>query len=85
MALFAPNESADFAIMIEAGQEVWLQMAEQIEDRFIAAYLHRVYGKLLLTQENQEEAMYHFQTAMDLFDEIGISHEVEKTRNEMRQ
>jgi hypothetical protein len=30
IALFSPNESAEFSSMIEAGREIWLQMAEQI-------------------------------------------------------
>lgn len=62
-----------------------LQVAAQTEDLFIAAYLHRVYGLLLLQQERQQTGMTQLQTALDLFTEMGIPHEIEKTKAELGQ
>lgn len=60
-----------------------LQVAVQTEDQFIAAYLHRVYGLLLLSQNRQEEGTTQLQNALDLFIEMGIPHEIEKTKAEL--
>jgi tetratricopeptide (TPR) repeat protein len=62
-----------------------LQVAAQNEDRFIAAYLHRVYGLLLLQQSQQTEGMTQLQTALNLFTEMDIPHEIEKTKAELDQ
>lgn len=62
-----------------------LQVAQQTEDLFIAAYLHRVYGLLLLHQERHELGMAQLQNALDLFTEMDIPHEIEKTKAEMCQ
>lgn len=56
-----------------------LQTAEQTEDQFIAAYLHRVYGALLLQENRQEQGLAQLQTALTLFTNMGIPHEIEKT------
>jgi len=57
-----------------------LEAAKQTQDRFITAYLHRVYGSLLLQEERREQGVLELQTAVILFTEMGIAHEIEKTQ-----
>ena len=57
-----------------------LEATKQTEDQFIAAYLHRVYGSLLLQEDRREQGISELQTALVLFTEMGIAHEIEKTQ-----
>jgi len=57
-----------------------LEAAKQTEDRFITAYLHRVYGALLIQEDCLDQGASELQTALTLFTEMGITHEIEKTQ-----
>lgn len=58
-----------------------LQIATQTEDKFIAAYLHREYGSFLMELDRSKEGLLHLQTALNLFTELNIPHEIDKTQS----
>ncbi len=56
-----------------------IQLAQQIGDQFIEAYLHRICGQTLLDCGQIENARVRIQNALELFTALGLKHEVDKT------
>ena len=56
-----------------------IQLAQQIGDQFIEAYLHRICGQTLLDCGKIENARARLQNALELFTGLGMKHEVDKT------
>lgn len=61
-----------------------IDLAEQAEERFIAAYLYRAYGRMLLESGN-EEGQIKIENAMKLFSELAMQHEIDKTDELLRK
>ena len=54
--------------------------AEQAEERFIAAYLYRAYGRMLLENGNNDQGTNKLNQALALFTDLTMQHEVAKTQ-----
>jgi tetratricopeptide (TPR) repeat protein len=57
-----------------------IELANENENRFLAAYTWRSLGKTLMAQDKYEEAQQAWQTAITLFCDIALPNEVEKTQ-----
>jgi tetratricopeptide (TPR) repeat protein len=57
-----------------------LKITERTEDQFIAAYLHRVYGKFLMEAGRMDECATELNTAHSLFTGLSMTQEADKTR-----
>ena len=53
--------------------------AKRSGDDFIAAYLYRAYGQVLCQEERSEEGLESLAKAFDLFSQLQMNPEVEKT------
>lgn len=60
-----------------------ISTARNNHDRFIEAYLHRLDGRLRLEQGDPAAARAALETALGLFEEMGISYEADVTRGEL--
>jgi tetratricopeptide (TPR) repeat protein len=60
--------------------ETGIAMANNIGDRFIAAYLYRAYGSFLVAIDRVDDGWTHLTDAFQIFSDLGIAHEIEKTR-----
>ena len=75
--IHAKENNLDLA---EESFKTGIKAAEQLEDRFILAYLHRIWGKILWENERDEEGKEHIQTALSIFESQKNEHEVAATK-----
>ena len=54
--------------------------AGQAEDRFIAAYLHRAFGQMLLESSSNERGNNELHEALTIFTDLSMEHEVARTQ-----
>ena len=66
----------DAIIVLQRG----IKQAQQNGDRFIEAYLHREQGKLQRTMRQPDQADSSIHTALQLFETMGIQHEIQATQ-----
>jgi tetratricopeptide (TPR) repeat protein len=64
----------------QAGQyfQEGIDLAEQAEERFIAAYLYRAFGRMLL-EIGSNEGQHKIKQAVKLFSNLAMEHEIDKT------
>ena len=62
-----------------------LEMARENEDKYLEAYTLRALAKLNLQQANDRDSEAYLQRAMEIFDEIGLSYEAERSRQLLPQ
>ena len=62
-----------------------IRTAQHNGDRFIEAYLHRLFGRLHIEEGDWQSGQVEMDTALSMFADMGIEFEVESTRNELRQ
>lgn len=62
-----------------------VQVARANGEPFIEAYLHRALGVLLGRNGQPNEARQHLETALRLFTEMGLAHELEPTNEALRE
>ncbi|GAB4195966.1 MAG: hypothetical protein OHK0022_13080 [Roseiflexaceae bacterium] len=57
------------------------RLAEQNQDPYLAAYAWRALGQVRQTQRRPDAARVAFAAAVELFGELGLAHEIAKTRS----
>lgn len=72
---YMQNRAADAEHIFQTG----LQAAQQSRDDFIAAYLHRAYGRVLCQEDRREDGFEELSRALDIFTQIQMKPEAEKT------
>jgi tetratricopeptide (TPR) repeat protein len=69
----------------EATLQQGIQIAKQIEDKFIEAYLQRLLGNFYIKRGVLEQGQRPLQTALDLFAHMGLDKEVVVTRENLER
>lgn len=65
--------------LAEQAFETGIELARQIGDQFIEAYLHRISGQILLKNMEYEAAKNRIKEALGLFAKLSLQHEIDKT------
>jgi tetratricopeptide (TPR) repeat protein len=74
------NNQRNDIVQAEKHFQRGISQAELAEEYFIAAYLYRAYGRMLLENDNKNEGTNKLIKALTLFANLSMQHEVEKTQ-----
>ena len=59
---------------------IGIETAEKTEDKFISAYLHRIYGLFFMKEGLTDKGLTLLEIALELFNLLNIPHEIENTQ-----
>lgn len=62
-----------------------IAIARANSDPFIEAYLERAFGQLLVRHEATDEGREHLEAALNLFNQMGLTHEIEPTEASLNE